>query len=71
MPADIALDADYMAELARRDTMGGFSMIGTLKEFDQRILNTAENPLLGFKQADTNAITQRCLDRKAQSSAPK
>ncbi|HKN74696.1 MAG TPA: hypothetical protein VJW94_05940 [Candidatus Acidoferrum sp.] len=70
MPADIALDVDYMTELARRDAMSGFSTIGTLKEFDQRILNSAENPLLGFKQADTKAIARRCLDRKAQSSAP-
>ena len=71
MPADIALDVDYLTELQRRDSMSGFSMIGTLKEFDQRIVNSAENPLLGFKQADTKAITKRCLDRKGQSSAPK
>jgi len=70
MPADIALDVDYMTELARRDDMSGFSTIVTLKEFDQRILNSAENPLLGFRQADTKAIAKRCLDRKAQSSTP-
>jgi hypothetical protein len=71
MPADIALDVDYMTELVRREGMSGFSMIVTLKEFDQKILSSAENPLLGFKQADTKAIAKRCLDRKAQSSAPK
>ena len=71
MPADIALDVDYLTELQRREAMSGFSMIVALKEFDQRILNSAENPLLGFKQADTKALAKRCLDRKAQSSAPK
>ncbi len=71
MPADIALDVDYMTELIRREGMSGFSMIVTLKEFDQKILSSAENPLLAFKQADTKAIAKRCLDRKAQSSAPK
>jgi hypothetical protein len=71
MPADIALDVDYMTELARRDTMSGFSTIVTLKEFDQKIVSSAENPLLAFKQADTKAITKRCLDRKVQNSTPK
>jgi hypothetical protein len=71
MPADIALDVDYMTELARRDTMSGFSTIVTLKEFDQKIVSSAENPLLAFKQADTKAIAKRCLDRKAQSTTPK
>jgi len=71
VPADIALDVDYMTELARRDTMSGFSTIVTLKEFDQKIVSSAENPLLAFKQADTKAIAKRCLDRKAQSSTPK
>lgn len=65
MPADIALDADYVMELERRDAMSGFSMIGTRKEFDQRILSSAENPLLGFKQADTKPFVKRCLERKA------
>jgi hypothetical protein len=60
-----------MTELARRDTMSGFSTIVTLKEFDQKIVSSAENPLLAFKQADTKAIAKRCHDRKAQSTTPK
>jgi hypothetical protein len=71
MPADVASDTDFMTELQRREAMSGFSMIVTLKEFNQRILNSAENPLLAFKQADTKAIAKRCLERKAQSSTPK
>jgi hypothetical protein len=71
MPADAASDTDFMTELQRREAMSGFSMIVTLKEFNQRILNSAENPLLAFKQADTKAIAKRCLERKAQSSTPK
>jgi len=71
MPVDVRLDSDYMTELQRRNAMSGFDMIGTLKEFDQKILSSAENPLLGFKQADTRPFVKRCLDRKAQSNPPK
>lgn len=71
MPADVTSDSDYMTELQRREAMSGFPRIVTLKEFDQTIVSSAENPLLGFKQADTRPFVKRCLDRKAQSSAPK
>jgi hypothetical protein len=71
MPADVTSDSDYMTELQRREAMSGFPMIGTLKEFDQKVLSSAENPLLGFKQADTRPFVKRCLDQKAQSNVPK
>jgi hypothetical protein len=71
IPADVTSDSDYMMELQRREAMSGFPRIVTLKEFDQNTVSSAENPLLGFKQADTRPFVKRCLDRKAQSSAPK
>jgi hypothetical protein len=71
IPADVTSDSDYMTELQRREAMSGFPRIVTLKEFDQNTVSGAENPLLGFKQADTRPFVKRCLDRKAQSSAPK
>ncbi len=71
IPADVTSDSDYMMELQRREAMSGFPRIVTLKEFDQNTVSSAENPLLGFKQADTRPFVKRCLDRKAQSSVPK
>jgi len=75
MPADIALDVDYMAESLRREALAGLPGAGTLKEFDQQIVNGAENPVVVVpKLPDAKAffpfIKQNCLDRKSRSSTP-
>jgi len=71
MPADIALDVDYMTELLRRETLAGMPGAKTLKEFDQQIVSGAESPVLVVpKQPDFKPyfpmIKQNCLDRKKQ-----
>ena len=76
MPADIALDGDYMAESMRRMALMGMPGAGTLKEFDQSIVAGAENPVLVVpKLPDLKAyfpmIKQNCLNRKRSSIAPK
>jgi hypothetical protein len=74
MPADIALDVDYMMELQRRNSLVGFpgaaSGAGALKEFDQQIVNSAENPLFAIPKQppDPKSAVQGCLDRKSRSS---
>lgn len=73
MPADIALDADYMTELQRRESLTGFPGEPTksLKESNQEIVKEAENPLSGGapKPPDARDVRQRCLDRKRQGSS--
>ena len=75
IPADIALDVDYMTELLRRETLAGMPGARTLKEFDQQIVSGAESPVLVVpKLPDFKPyfpmIKQNCLDRKSSSSAP-
>lgn len=74
MPADIALDSVYMTELLRRMRLMGMPEVGTLKEFNQQVVNNAGNPvLLVPKVTDFKAyfpfIQQNCLDRKSHSNA--
>ena len=74
MPADIALDGDYMTESMRRMALMGMSGAGTLKEFDQSIVAGAESPVfVEPKLPDLKAyfpmIKQNCLDRQSSSSA--
>jgi hypothetical protein len=73
MPADIALDADYMTELQRRESLTGFPGEPTksLKDSNQEIVKEAENPLTGApKQPDAKDVAQSCLDRNKQGSPP-
>jgi hypothetical protein len=75
MPADIALDGDYMTESMRRMALMGMPGAGTLKEFDQSIVAGAESPVLVVpKLPDLKpyfpTIKQNCLDRKSSSGAP-
>jgi hypothetical protein len=75
MPADIALDVDYMTESLRREALAGLPGAGALKEFDQQIVNGAENPVIVVpKLPDPKSffpfIKQNCLDRKSRSSTP-
>jgi hypothetical protein len=73
MPADIALDADYMTELKRRESLTGFpgEPMKSLKDSNQEIVKEAENPLSGApKQPDAKDVAQSCLDRNKQGSPP-
>jgi hypothetical protein len=74
MPADIALDVDYMTELLRRETLAGMPAARTLKEFDHQIVSGAESPVFVVpKLEDPKAffpfIKQNCIDRKAAAVA--
>jgi len=76
MPADIALDADYMNELRRREAIIGEPEATTMtqKEEDESIVKSAENPFLEWPKPSEkiiSALTKSCLDQKKQSSTPK
>jgi hypothetical protein len=80
LPADIALDANYRAELQRGGAMFGFpeAATETPEKFDQQIVNSAGSPLFVIpKPRDPNLPdpelsrqVQSCLDRKRHTSAP-
>jgi hypothetical protein len=73
MPADVALDLDYMKELQRREALPGSpeEPPERLKEFLEQIVSSAENPLFMFpKPPDPKLLVQSCLDRKSHSSTP-
>jgi hypothetical protein len=73
MPADVALDVDYRMELQRREALTGFpgAATGTLKEFNQQIVNSAETPLhIEPKGPDLKEVKQSCLDLKNRRSTP-
>jgi len=69
-PAYIVLDAEYMAEVRRRE--GGGSQ--TVKEFNQQFVDDAENPLFTLPKPpdpkEVQANVQSCLDRKSRSKTP-
>jgi hypothetical protein len=59
MPADIALDADYMTELRRQESLVGFPGASkSPKEVSDEIVQQAQNPILEgiTKLPDTRAI---------------
>ncbi|MEG9436240.1 hypothetical protein JAO29_08690 [Edaphobacter sp. HDX4] len=67
MPADIALDIDYMTELQRRESLTGFpgAKTRTLEEINRQIVNSASNPLLATpRPPDLKLFARNCLDRK-------
>ena len=72
MPADIALDADYMTELRRRESLIGFlgESSKSQKEFSEQIVQQAQNPILegAPKLPDARAIEQSCLADKKRGS---
>jgi hypothetical protein len=72
MPADIALDADYMTEMRRRESLI-FGLPGASKsekEFNDDIVREAQNPILegAPPPPDTRAIEQSCLDAKKREN---
>lgn len=73
MPADIALDADYMTEMRRRQSLMGFwsgQSSKSPKEFNDDIVREAQNPILegGSPHPDTKALEQGCLDNKKREN---
>jgi len=73
MPGDVALDADYMKELERREGLSGFPSTGpgTLRDFLEQIVSSAENPFLVVPQPpDPKLLAQGCIDRRSHSSPP-
>lgn len=81
IPADIALDVSYRAEFQKGGAMLGFPQAAseTPKEFDQQIVNSAQNPLFVIPKPpdpklpdpELSKAVQDCLDRKSHSSPPK
>jgi len=74
MPADIALDADYMTEWLRRIALMGLPGPRTLKKFDQQIVAGDENPIIVVHKLENPKalfpfIKQSCLDRRSKSNA--
>lgn len=69
MPADIALDADYMMELRRREALMG-APSQSPKDFNDETLREAENPILegAPTPSDARELRQSCLDAKKQGS---
>jgi hypothetical protein len=74
-PAYVVLDADYMAEVRRRDAELSGGKTVPDKEFYQQFVDDAEDPLFTLPKPpdpkDVQANVQSCLDRKSHSSTPK
>lgn len=68
LPAYVVLDADYMAEVRRRESRLSGGGPQTEKEFYQQFVKDAENPLYPAPEApDAKSVqeaVQGCLDRK-------
>jgi hypothetical protein len=72
LPANIALDIDYMTELERRDSLsnpfGGKTQ--SREESNRRIVRSASNPLVAVPPPpDLQRDTKNCLDRKNSNTA--
>jgi hypothetical protein len=73
MPADIALDSDYMTELRRRESLIGLppgQSPKSEKQFSDEIVKGAQNPILegAPKLPDARDLEQSCLDNKKRGS---
>jgi hypothetical protein len=73
MPADIALDADYMTELLRRESLTGLApgeSPKSQKQFSDEIVQDAQNPILkgAPKLPDVREIELECLKSKKRDS---
>jgi hypothetical protein len=68
MPADIALDVDYMTELQRRESLIGFpgASSKSQREFSDEIVQEAQTPIMegAPPSPDARDIEQNCLDNK-------
>lgn len=80
LPADIALDANYKTELQRGGAMLGFpdAASETPTEFDQQIVNGAEDPMFVIPKPkdasqpdpELSKAVQMCLENKGRGKAP-
>lgn len=70
MPADIALDADYMTELRRRESLMG-EPSQSPKDFNDETEREAQNPILAGapKPPDAKGLRQSCLDAKKRENS--
>ena len=68
MPADIALDVEYIKALRARSPLLMDKEPATMEEFNQDIINSAEYPLLSVPEPpdpkETQHAVQDCLDRQ-------
>jgi len=65
VPAAVAIDTEYIAELQRRDSLLGFFGARSLQQFHDEVVEDAQNPMLEPPPLpDVKALQQRCLDRK-------
>jgi len=72
LPADIALDIDYMTELQRREGLSGYfgGRTQTREESNRKIVKSASNPLVAVpKPPDLKRDAKNCLDRKNSNPA--
>jgi hypothetical protein len=69
IPADFALDADYMTELRRRQTLMG-EPSQSPKDFNDETVREAQNPILegAPTPSDLRDFRQGCLDAKKRAS---
>lgn len=77
-PADVVVDADYMKERRRRETLPGSTVPAAQAPdgFDRQIFQQAENPLFAIdtklpNQTDIEEAVQDCHERKRQSGPTK
>jgi hypothetical protein len=72
LPAYVLLDAEYMAEIRRRESLGPGGGARTEKEFYQQFVKDAENPLYPAPEPpdpkSVQAAVKSCFDRKSQGS---
>jgi hypothetical protein len=75
IPADIALDVTYRADLQKGGAMLGFPNAASEKpqEFDQEIVNRAEDPLFAIPNRppdpkEVKVMVENCLEHKRQNS---
>jgi hypothetical protein len=78
IPADIALDASYRAELQRGGAMLGFpdAASESPKDFDEQIVKTAEDPIFAFPKQlrdpkGEELAVQACREYKGRANAPR
>lgn len=75
LPADIALDDDYMTELRRRESLLGLlgDILKSPTDFNNDIVREAQNPIIegAPPTPDTRAIEQSCLDDKKKRENPR
>lgn len=65
VPAAVAIDTEYIAEVQRRDSLLGVFGGQSSQEFRDEVIQDAQNPMLEAPPLpDVKALEQDCLDRK-------